>query len=214
MKVFEVEGRTADEATKRGLAELGIRDGSQVTIEVIDEGKSGIFGLGVSKPAKVRIYFSEMSENIGDTVKEFTEGILKRMEVDGRILDLKESENKVYVELESKKNSGLIIGRKGRTLEALQFMINLMVNHKTGSEKKIILDIESYRSKREKALRKMSRDIAFKVIKTGKPWTLEPMNPFERRLIHMSLQGDDRVTTRSEGQGIYRKVKILPNQKR
>jgi spoIIIJ-associated protein len=214
MKVFEVEGRTADEATKRGLAELGIRDASKVTIEVIDEGKSGIFGLGVSKPAKVRIYFSEMSENIGDTVRELTEGILKRMEVDGRILDLKESENKVYVELESKKNSGLIIGRKGRTLEALQFMINLMVNHKTGSEKKIILDIESYRSKREKALRKMSRDIAFKVIKTGKPWTLEPMNPFERRLIHMTLQGDERVTTRSEGQGIYRKVKILPNQNR
>ena len=88
--------------------------------------------------------------------------------------------------------------------------MNLMVNHQTKSEKKIILDIESYRAKREKALRKLSREMAMKVIKTGRPLTLEPMNPFERRLIHLTLQNDSRVTTKSEGQGIYRKVKISP----
>jgi spoIIIJ-associated protein len=212
MKVIEVEGRTVDDATKKALAELGITNASKVTIDVIDEGKSGIFGFGVSRPAKIRLYYNTESKDIGDSIKEVIPNIMKRMEIDCTIADVKEGESKVYIELESKSSSGLIIGRKGKTLEALQFIVNLIVNHKTGSDKRIILDIESYRAKRERALRKMSKDIAFKVIKTGNPWTLEPMNPFERRLIHLTLQNDTRVTTKSEGQGIYRKVTILPKQ--
>lgn len=212
MKVIEVEGRTVDDATKKAIAELGITDASTVNIEVIDEGKSGIFGFGVSRPAKIRLYYNIDTKDIGDTIRDVIINLFKRMEIDCRITDIKEGESKVYVELESKNSSGLIIGRKGKTLESLQFMVNLIVNHKTASDKKIILDIESYRAKRERALRKMSKDIAFKVIKSGKPWTLEPMNPFERRLIHLTLQNDSRVTTKSEGQGIYRKVTIMPKQ--
>ncbi len=210
MKVIEVEGRTSDDATKKALAELGIRDSSKVNVEVIDQGKSGIFGFGVSRPAKVRIYYNESTEDVGDRVKVMLVELLQKMGIEGGVKDLKEGENKVYVELESRSSSGLIIGKKGKTLEALQFMINLMINNATGSDKKIILDIESYRDKREKALKKMSKDMAFKVIKTGRPLTLEPMNPFERRLIHLTLQNDKRVTTKSEGQGIYRKIKISP----
>ena len=210
MKVIEVEGRTVDDATKKALAELGITNASNINIEVLDEGKSGIFGFGVSKPAKIRLSYNTDSMDIGDTINEVISNIIKRMGIDCRIADIKEGESKVYIELESKNSSGLIIGRKGKTLEALQFMINLIVNHKTGSDKRIIMDIESYRAKRERALRKMSKDIAFRVTKSGKPWTLEPMNPFERRLVHLTLQNDSRVTTKSEGQGIYRKVTILP----
>ncbi|HNW27938.1 MAG TPA: RNA-binding cell elongation regulator Jag/EloR [Spirochaetota bacterium] len=212
MKVIEVEGRTVDDATKKAIAELGITDSSKVNIEVIDEGKSGIFGFGVSRPAKIRLFYNIDTKDIADTIREVIGTIFAKMELDCRISDIKEGESKVYIELESKNSSGLVIGRKGKTLESLQFMVNLIVNHKTGSDKKIILDIESYRAKRERALRKMSKDIAFKVIKSGKPWTLEPMNPFERRLIHLTLQNDTRVTTRSEGQGIYRKVTIIPKQ--
>ena len=210
MKVIEVEGRTVDEATKKALAELGITDITKVDIEVTDKGKSGIFGLGVSRPAKIRLYYNENSVEVKDSTREVIENILSKMAIQGGVKDIKEGQSKVYVELESENHSGLIIGRKGKTLEALQFMVNLMVNSMTGSDKKIILDIEAYREKRERALRKMSKDVAMKVIKTGKPWTLEPMNPFERRLIHLTLQNDDRVTTKSEGQGIYRKIKILP----
>ncbi|HOD13417.1 MAG TPA: RNA-binding cell elongation regulator Jag/EloR [Spirochaetota bacterium] len=212
MKVIEVEGRTVDDATKKAIAELGITDSSKINIEVIDEGKSGIFGFGVSRPAKIRLFYNIDTKDIADTIRDVIENVFRRMEIDCRIADVKEGESKVYIELESKNSSGLVIGRKGKTLEALQFMVNLIVNHKTGSDKKIILDIESYRAKRERALRKMSKDIAFKVIKSGKPWTLEPMNPFERRLIHLTLQNDTRVTTKSEGQGIYRKVTIMPKQ--
>ncbi len=212
MKVIELEGRTVEDATKKAMAELGIADASKVNIEVIDEGKSGIFGFGVSRPAKIRLFYNVDTKDIGDTIKEVIVNIFNKMELDCKIADLKEGESKVYVELESKNSSGLVIGRKGKTLESLQFMVNLIVNHKCESDKKIILDIESYRAKRERALRKMSKDIAFKVIKSGRPWTLEPMNPFERRLIHLTLQNDSRVTTKSEGQGIYRKVTIMPRQ--
>ncbi len=211
MKVIEIEGRTVDEATKKALAELGITDASKVDIEVTDKGKSGIFGLGISRPAKIRLYYNENSVEVKVTTKEVIENILNKMEIIAAIKDIKEGQSKVYVELESEKHSGLIIGRKGKTLEALQFMVNLMVNSITKSDKKIILDIELYREKRERSLRKMSKDIAMKVIKTGKPWTLEPMNPFERRLIHLTLQNDNRVITKSEGQGIYRKIKIIPS---
>lgn len=214
MKVIEVEGRTSDDATKKALAELGIKDASKVNVEIIDPGKSGIFGFGVSRPAKVRIYYNETTEDVGNKVKEILTNLLLKMNIEGGVRDIKEGETKVYVELESKESSGLIIGKKGKTLEALQFMINLMINNLTGSEKKIILDIEAYREKREKALKKMSRDMAFKVIKSGKPLILEPMNPFERRLIHLTLQNDKRVTTKSEGQGIYRKIKISPTNKK
>ncbi len=211
MKVFEIEGKTVDDATRKAMAELNITDIEKTRVEVIDQGKSGIFGFGVSRPAKIRVYYSDTTADVGDTTKEILLTILKKMGIEGSVKDLKEGENKVYIEMESPR-SGLVIGKKGKTLEALQFLVNLMVNHRTKSDKKIILDIEQYRAKREKALRKLSRDIAMKVSKTGRPWTLEPMNPFERRLIHLTLQNDARVTTKSEGQGIYRKVKISPKQ--
>ena len=211
MKVIEIEGKTPDDATKKGMAELGIEDAEKVSVEIIDQGRSGIFGFGVSKPAKVRIYYNDFVADVGNLARDVLLSILQKMNLSGNVKDIKEGESKVYIELESEKSSGLIIGRKGKTLEALQFVVNLIVNHKTGTEKKIILDIESYRANREKALRKLSREIAHKVIKSGRPWTLEPMNPFERRLIHMSLQNDKRVTTKSEGQGIYRKVTISPS---
>ncbi len=208
MKVLDIEGKTVEDATKKALSLLKINDMNKINIEVLDEGKSGIFGFGISRPAKIRVYYQQEND-IGETAKEILQKILTLMEIKAGVKD----ENKVYVELES-ESSGLVIGKKGKTLEALQFMINLLVNKMTGSEKKIILDIEGYRAKREKALRKLSKEIALKVARTGKPWTLEPMNPFERRLIHLTLQNDSKVTTKSEGQGIYRKVKIMPIEKR
>jgi len=211
MKVLEIEGKTVEDATRKMMAELNIDSVSKVKMEVLDQGKSGIFGFGVSRPARLRVYYNDSTADVGGITKEILLTILKKMEIEGTVRDIKEGENKVYVEIESPK-SGLIIGKKGKTLESLQFLVNLMVNNKTKSDKKIILDIESYRAKREKALRKLSKEIALKVAKTGKPWTLEPMNPFERRLIHLTLQNDSRVTTKSEGLGIYRKVKISPNR--
>jgi len=210
MKVIEMEGKTVDDATKKAMQKIGALNISDVNIEIVDHGKSGIFGFGISRPAQIRVYYSENDANVGSTVRNVLEEIMKKMSLDVKIKNMKESESKVYIELDSKGNSGLIIGRKGKTLESLQLILNLIINQKTGSDKKIILDIEDYREKRERALRKMSKDIASKVIKTGLPWVLEPMNPFERRLVHLTLQNNTKVVTKSEGQGIYRKIKIMP----
>lgn len=213
MNVLEVEGKTIDDATKKALAELGINDTSSIKIEVIDEGKSGIFGFGVSRQAKIRVFYSDTETEVVTSAKEILTNILNKMGIEVKITDVKEGSNRIYIEMESVQ-SGLIIGKQGKTLEALQFLLNLIIINKTKSDKKIILNIESYREKREKALRRLSKDIAHKVIRTGKPWTLEPMNPFERRLIHLTLQNDSRVSTKSEGEGIYRKVKVSPNTRR
>ncbi|MDY6969241.1 MAG: RNA-binding cell elongation regulator Jag/EloR [Spirochaetota bacterium] len=210
MKVLEIEGKKVEDATRKGLSQLGIDDASKVKIEVVDEGKSGIFGFGVSRPVRIRLYYNENTTDVGEKAKEILLNIIKMMGLEGKVKDIKEGSSRVYIELES-ENSGLIIGKYGKNLEALQFILSLMVNNITGTDKKIILDIASYRDKREKSLRKLSRDIAVRVVKTGKPYTLEPMNPFERRLIHLTLQNDSRVRTRSEGDGIYRKVKVYPN---
>jgi len=214
MKVLEFEGKSVNDAKQKALKELNLKDDSNIEIEVLERGKSGIFGFGVSKAARVRVLYNDEVANIGSNVRDVIENIIAKMQIDASIKDIKESEEKVYVELESKNNSGLIIGKKGKTLESLQLIVNLMISQGIGSSKKIILDIEAYREKREKALKKMSLDIARKVVKSGRPWTLEPMNPFERRLVHLTLQNDSRVSTKSEGQGIYRKIKIIPNNKR
>jgi spoIIIJ-associated protein len=213
MNVLEVEGKTIDDATKKALAELGIDDASKVKIEVVDEGKSGIFGFGVSRQAKIRVYYSDSDTELISFARDILINIINKMGIEVKIKDIVEGSNRVYIEMDSEQ-SGLIIGKQGKTLEALQFLLNLIVSNKIQSDKKIILDIESYREKREKALRRLSKDIAHKVIKTGKPWTLEPMNPFERRLIHLTLQNDSRVSTKSEGEGIYRKVKVSPAARR
>jgi spoIIIJ-associated protein len=213
MNVLEVEGKTIDDATKKALAELGIDDASKVKIEVVDEGKSGIFGFGVSRQAKIRVYYSDSDTDLITFARDILINIINKMGIEIKIKDIIEGSNRIYIEMDSEQ-SGLIIGKQGKTLEALQFLLNLIVSNKIQSDKKIILDIESYREKREKALRRLSKDIAHKVIKTGKPWTLEPMNPFERRLIHLTLQNDSRVSTKSEGEGIYRKVKVSPASRR
>ena len=215
MKVIEVEGKTVEDAKRRAAEELGLNADSvdDNLVEIIDEGKSGIFGFGVSRPAKIRVTYNADVKDVGANVKTVLNEILTRIGVKYIINEFHEGESKVYVEFES-DDSGLIIGKKGRNLEAIQFIVNVIVSQQTATEKKIILDIEGYRAKRERAIKKVSFEAAKKVMRTGKPVVLEPMNPFERRLVHLSLQNHDKVETKSEGMGIYRKVKILPKNVR
>jgi len=118
-----------------------------------------------------------------------------------------EEDEKIYIEIIS-DSAGLIIGKRGKTLEALQLLVNIIVNKKGEKWRKVILDIENYRDKREQTLRELAQKVARKVKKTGKSQYLEPMNPFERRVIHMTLQSDPHVETRSEGNGNLKRVKI------
>ena len=143
--------------------------------------------------------------------KEFLEGIFKEMKLDV-VFDVKEKNGYLVFDLKG-KNLGILIGRRGDTLDSLQFLLNLVINEKNGAKVKGIIDIENYRAKREDTLIGLSHKLAAKARKTGQKVVLEPMNPQERRIIHMALQNDRRVSTYSEGEEPYRKVVIVPEVK-
>ncbi len=140
--------------------------------------------------------------------RAFLSKIFEEMKLDV-VIDIKEKNNYLIFDLKGDK-LGILIGRRGDTLDSLQFLLNLVINEKNSVKIKGIIDIENYRAKREETLIGLSHKLAAKARKTGQKVVLEPMNPQERRIIHMALQNDRRVTTYSEGEEPYRKVVIVP----
>ncbi len=202
MVIREYEGRTEREATKRAVEDLGV-NGDKLKIEVITE-KSKFFSFGST--VKIRVYLDDIEDTVSNKVEKFLQGMFQTIGVDISIQTIEETE-KLYVEIIS-DSAGIIIGKRGKTLEALQLITNIIVNKDKDKWTKVILDIENYRDKRETTLTDLAVKVASKVKKTGKFQILEPMNPFERRIIHMALQNDPRIITKSEGAGNLKKVKI------
>lgn len=205
--IFESEGKTKSEAEEIALQTLRLTEG-EVRFETVDPGKSGFLGLTSKKPAIVRAYTVSKDIPAEKIIHGVMLTLLKKMGIDAEVVGMGDVDGKIYIELGS-PDSGILIGKRGSTLDALQFIINLMVDSKIRHGRKIILDIESYRDKREMALVRLSRSIASGVAKTGKSRLLEPMNPYERRIIHMALQKDEKVFTRSEGNGTYKRVRVI-----
>ena len=140
------------------------------------------------------------------TASEFLEEVIDQMGLDISV-KAKQNENNIFIYMEG-KDAGTIIGKRGQTLDALQYLTSLVVNKDGEDYTRVVLDAENYRSKREKTLKRLAERLANKVVKTGRSVKLEPMNPYERKIIHSTLQGDNRVLTRSEGQDPYRRVII------
>jgi len=203
MVIREYEGRTQRDAIKKAEADLGV-DSEQLKIEVITE-KSKFFSFGTL--VKIRVYLEAMEEPVSKNVENFLSGLFKTIGIDVTI-ETYEEVDKLYVEILS-DSAGLIIGKRGKTLESLQLLTNIIVNKDRENWKKVVLDIENYRDKRETSLKEFALKVADKVKKTGKAQLLEPMNPFERRIIHMTLQNDPQINTKSEGAGSLKKVKIF-----
>ena len=208
MVIREYEGRTERDAIKKASEDLGV-DSNQLKIEVITE-RAKFFSFG--SPVKIRVYLDDIEEAISKRVEDFLTGLFMAIGVDVSI-ETYEEVNKLYVEIIS-DSAGLIIGKRGKTLEALQLLTNIIVNKNQENWKKVVLDIENYRNKRETTLRELASKVAEKVKRTGKPQLLEPMNPFERRIIHMTLQNDPDVYTKSEGNGTLKMVKICPKRRK
>ena len=199
---IEKVGKTVQEATALALQELNT-DEKSVTIEILDEGAKGLFGIG-SKMAKIRVTLKEIAS--GDTAKEFLFDIFEKMKINAE-LDIVEDEESVLIKI-SGKDIGIIIGRRGETLDALQYLTSLVVNKNREFYKRVVIDIENYRQKREETLVKLADRLAERVVKYKKNVTLEPMNPYERRIIHSSLQDHKNVETFSVGEEPNRKVVI------
>ena len=203
MKSMEFVGKTIDEAKEHALSELGTQK-DKVKIEVIDEGKKGIFNFIGRRPAKIKV---TVNKDYSEEARKFLKSILDNMKVDAEI-DIKESNNKINIELKG-SSMGILIGYRGETLDSIQYLVNLVVNKgQDGEYKRVVLDAENYRDKREETLKRLAVRMSHRVEKTGKLMRLEPMNPYERRIIHSALQSDKYVKTYSEGDEPRRYVVI------
>ncbi|MDO7787257.1 RNA-binding cell elongation regulator Jag/EloR [Desulforamulus aquiferis] len=206
MKVVEKVGKTIDEAVELGLQEFGVlRD--EVIIEVLEEPSKGLFGLIGTRPAKVRV---TLKDNPADRADRLLRSIFKAMDipVDVKVQD---QEQLLVVNMEG-PDLGVLIGRRGETLDSLQYLVNLAVNKNQEQRRKVVLDVEGYRQRREETLQKLATRLADKARQRGRSVVLEPMNSQERRIIHTALQGRDDIYTFSEGEEPFRKIVISPKK--
>ncbi|MBE7052020.1 MAG: protein jag [Ruminococcaceae bacterium] len=207
MMIIEKCAKTKEEAIALALAELGISE-ADAEIEVVEEGSKGFLGLG-SKDAVVKV-----SAKATDGGKKAEDFLSKIFELTGEEVNVEATTDGDVLRVNlSGPDMGIVIGKRGETLDALQHLTSLVVNKGDGNFMKVSLDAENYREKRNEALESLAHKLANKVMRTRRSTTLEPMNAYERRIIHSALQDHETVTTYSIGQGINRKVVIALKSK-
>jgi len=199
----EKTGKTVDEATMEALKELKItKEDAEIT--VLDPGAKGVFGIG-AKPARVSVKAVFDPEK---TAKSFLRQVAAAMNLPLTVnTSLKEKHMSINI---SGDDMGTLIGKRGQTLDSLQYLVNLVVNRGNAPYISVTLDTENYRQRRRETLESLAVNLAKKVKATRKSVVLEPMNPFERRIIHSTLQSNKFVSTYSEGNEPYRNVVITP----
>ena len=203
MDYIEISAKTVEDAVTDALVQLGTTS-DQIEYEVIEKGSSGFLGIG-SKNAviKVRKKFS-VEENVKDFLKQVFDAMKLEVEI---IVEVKEDDRHINIELKG-DDMGILIGKRGQTLDSLQYLTNLAVNKQSEEYYKVKIDTENYRQRRKDTLENLAKNIAYKVKRTKRPVSLEPMNPFERRVIHSALQNDRFITTHSEGEEPFRHVVV------
>ncbi len=202
VKSIEKSGKTVEEALTEALGELGL-ERDEVTVEIIEEGSKKMLGFIGGKDALIRVTSIEKG---ADLAEKFIFEILRHLTVSADI-SVEEGQELINVNITG-EDIGILIGRRGETLDAIQYLTSLAVNRKNPAFKRVCVDVENYRDKREDSLRKVANKIAGRVIKTRKSFKLEPMNPFERRIIHSELQKNKKVETHSVGEEPNRRVVI------
>jgi spoIIIJ-associated protein len=206
-------GRTVEEAEELALKELGA-DRNEVEVEVLSRGKSGFLGIG-AELARVKVTRISGGGNAASLAIDSVSKILAaaRVNVINTLRAANDAEAGGPIIDLTGEDSGLLIGRRGQTLQALQFIVNLIVRQRFGEDVRVVLDVERYRQRREASLRDMAAKVAARVVQTGRSITLEPMSAADRRIIHLSLANHQGVTTESVGLGEERKVTIIPNRR-
>jgi len=206
VKFIEKTGKTIEEAVDQALVELDATR-EEVEVEVLEEPSKGIFGFIKVKPARVKVI---LKNNPLKRASSLLKGIFQTMDLDVKI-NISENDKTIFINLEG-PDLGILIGRRGETLDALQYLVNLSVNKNQEIRKKIIIDIEGYRNRREKTLQRLALKLADKARQRGRNVVLEPMSSQERRIIHTALQGREDIYTFSEGEEPYRKIIISPKK--
>lgn len=209
MKTVEYTGKSVEEALENALAQLGVSK-ERVEYTITDEGSRGFLNLIGVKPAKIKVTLKKNSIEEG---KLFLDDILVKMGITSEIV-INEKKDIVDINIVS-EDVGAIIGYRGETLDAIQYLTSLVINkNRDESYKRVMLDAGDYRSKRAETLKKLALKMAYKVKKYGRPLKFEPMNPYERRIIHSALQSDKTISTYSEGKEPFRRVVVEMNNKK
>ena len=208
--IKEFEGKTEKEAIDKAVEELGI-DREEFDVEIVNNTKSGIFRKG---NVKIKVYIGDAEEETGGAaddfeqkIVEYLETLIEKMGFPGKGKIAFREENKIGIEIKS-EHTGILIGRKGKNLDSIQLLLNVYAG-RLGSDCRVIIDAENYRERREENLVRLARKSADQVRRTRGSRLLEPMNPFERRLVHTTLNELTDIDTISEGDGLYKQIRVL-----
>ena len=205
MEYIEVSGKTVDEALTNALLKLETTS-DKVEYEVIDKGSNGLLGIFNSKPVRIK---ARKKNTVEDIIREFLDNMFGAMNMVVKIdVSVDEVESSVDVEL-SGEDMGLLIGKRGQTLDSIQYLVSLVANKEKEKYVRVKVDTENYRQRRKETLESLAKNISYKVKRSKRSVSLEPMNPYERRIIHSALQNDKFVSTRSEGEDPFRHVVIF-----
>ncbi|MEN6487105.1 MAG: RNA-binding cell elongation regulator Jag/EloR [Syntrophobacteraceae bacterium] len=211
MSVFEFEEKSVEDAVAAACEHLKLPR-EKLEIEVLSKGSSGIFGIVGAKKAKIRVTAKILPlEATAERAKEVLTEILKHIELP-TVIECEGREDYIYLNIIS-NGSGLLIGKRGKTLNALQYLVSKVIHREVGENVSVIVDTENYRSKRESSLMELAQQLGEKVKKSHRPLTTGPMNAQDRRIIHLALKDDQEVRTKSKGEGNMRRVVIYPVKK-
>lgn len=208
MDYKEFSAKTVDDAITAACQEFTVTS-DRLDYEIIEEGSSGFLGIG-AKPAliKARVKEEIKEVSVADTAKNFLKEVFEAMNMAVVIeVNYNEAEKSMDIDL-SGEEMGVLIGKRGQTLDSLQYLVSLVVNKNIDDYIKVKVDTENYRERRKETLENLAKNISYKVKRTKRPVSLEPMNPYERRIIHSALQNDRYVTTHSEGEEPFRRVVV------
>ena len=204
MDFIEVSAKTVDDAITEACQKFTVTS-DKLEYEVIEEGKSGLLGIG-AKPAVIKV---RVKSSVEDKAKDFLKDVFAAMNLTV-VVDVKYNEDESTMDVDlSGDEMGILIGKRGQTLDSLQYLVSLVVNKDTENYIRVKVDTENYRKRRKDTLENLAKNISYKVKRTKRPVSLEPMNPYERRIIHSALQNDRYVTTYSEGDEPFRHVVVV-----
>ena len=214
MEILEFEGKSAEEAIEKASKELNLPV-EELDIDIIEPGSAGIFGLVGTRKTRVRVNLKG-TEKVHDikgleTAKETLENIISLIPVKATI-NAKQSDGKIVLNIEG-DTSGLLIGRKGKTLDALQYIVNMAVNKTSENKMRVVVDSENYRQRRIESLSQLALKLADKAKRFNKSFSTGLLNPHDRRIVHLALKNEEKLETRSRGEGLLKKVIIAPKKR-
>lgn len=206
MEYMEFSAKTVNDAITNACQHFTVAS-DKLDYEVVEEGSSGFLGINAKK-AVIKARVKEEKVSIEDKAKSFLNDVLGAMDITA-VIDTKYIEDESTLEIVlNGEDMGILIGKRGQTLDSLQYLVSMVVNKESEEYIRVKVDTENYRERRKLTLENLAKNIAFKVKRTKRSVSLEPMNPYERRIIHSALQNDKYVTTHSEGEEPYRKVVV------